>query len=112
MARYTVGKPQFKRINAGEPFAEEWFDIKVSLTMADVLAIQGAASDMERGLHLLSLLIVDWSLLDESGGKAPLNQATINMVPLEMLGPLFEEVNKPDFLVRLNTLASPAQSQP
>jgi hypothetical protein len=104
--RYVVGEKQTKRVDAGEPYGEEWFDIKTRADTGAVLAAAEGASNSERTMRLITALISDWSLLDKQGAKAPVTLETFQGLPIEMTAPLLDEVQRPDFLASLQRVKS------
>ena len=111
--RYIVGGMQAtQRIYAGEPYAEEWFDLKLRADTGAVLSGSDGVSNSERVSHMIVALIVDWSLVDEQGVKAPITHETFQSLPPEMTLPLLDVVQQPAFLASLQRGKSAATNQP
>lgn len=107
-----------KRIVAGGDY-DEWFEIKTKPTLADFLEASRAGTEFEQGIALASRLIARWSiatlepldpahdplangedLSDEEIDRVykrvpvPITQDAILTLPLDMVMPLLEEIQK------------------
>lgn len=110
--------PMHKRVEAGGDY-DEWFEILTMPTLADFLAASRAGSDFEQGVALASRLIKRWSIttlepLDPANDPladgvelsdeeiervykrkpVPITQDAILTLPLDMIMPLLEEIQK------------------
>lgn len=108
MAKFTFGKPATKRVVAGGAYSDDWFDVKTSgITQGDLLAVNSAPNDNERGMRLVYSLIAAWSFTDDGGKPVAVSWDAFCALPLEIAQPLYEEVKSLDFLARQSPPKNP-----
>ena len=64
------------------------------LLFGQLKKIAEAKGDMDKGILVLQYLIKEWNFVDEGGKELPVNETTLNQLPLKDLNILMEKANK------------------
>lgn len=59
-----------------------WVDVRKELVTGDIVDAEDMASDMQRGLFMLTRLIQDWNFTDAAGAKVPITVEAIKLLPV------------------------------
>ena len=91
MAKYIYGRPQSTRIAGSGEYTDEWIEIR-RVKWNDAQRMSGATEAEQK--NALIPFITDWSIVDESGAKVPINVETIAELPIEIVLPATQYFNE------------------